>query len=281
MKFDSFQFPHPVLTNFTDDINGELSFDEEIIDNEDSYSIDISYMLDNQILNNYLSENRAKIICEVNCSSTVYRDSFISKGKTISFQLDKEKLRGLVEFSSYLISKQDIIGYLNPNSHTDYEGFSFEIEPGDVLAYFGDFSFNAEINYKKLKAVSSFLKIEERNDIKISDFDINNDRIIIKLPVRDYSIYRKQPIAKNVDFAPIFHASIVFSALIYALQNIEKHEDKMWAQVVKTRLEEDEFQEFTLDSESGDLIQIAQILLGNPVNRLMKVLESISEKYTQ
>lgn len=279
MKFDNFQFPHPVLTDFTDDISGDLSFNEVIIDNEDCYSIEITYSLDNHIINDYLSENRAAIICEVNCPGTVYRDSFWSKGNKISFSLDKEQVRGRVEFSSYLVARQEINGYSNPNSHTDYVGFSFDLEPGDVLAYFGDFSFNAEINYKKLKAVSSFLKIERRSDIEIADFDIDDDRIIIKLPVIDYDIYTKQPIAKNEDFAPVFHASLVFSALLYALQNIEKHEDKMWAQVVKTRLEEDEFEGLTLDSESGDLIQIAQILLGNPINRLLKGLDSISVKY--
>jgi hypothetical protein len=281
MKFDNYQFPHPVLTNFTDDISGVLSFNEEIIDQEDSYSVEIIYSLDDKILNDYLNENRVAIICEVNCSGTVYRDSFQSNGKKVVFDIEKAKVRGRVEFSSYLIARQDIIGYTNPNSHPDYHGFSFDIEPGDVLAYFGDFSFNAEINYKKLKAVSSFLKIEERNDIDISDYDINNDRIIIKLPVDDYDIYKKQPIAKNADFAPIFHASIVFTALLYALHNIERHEDKMWAQVVKTRLEEHEFEGLSLDNESTDLIKIAQILLGNPVNRLLNGLDSISEKYTQ
>jgi len=279
MKFGNYQFPHPVLTNFTDDISGDPSFNEEIVEQEDSYSIEISYSVDNKILEDYLNENLAVIICEVNCSGTVYRDSFISNDITVSFELAKESVRGKVEFSNYIVVIKEITGYSNPNSHPDYKGFSLDLEPGDVLAYFGDFSFNAEINYRKLKAVSSFLKIEERNDIDISDFDINNDRIIIKLPVNDYNIYRKQPIAKNKDFAPVFHASIVFSALLYALQNIEKYEDKMWAQVIKTRLEEDEFDGLSLDMESGDIIKIAQILLGNPVNRLLKGLESISEKY--
>jgi hypothetical protein len=278
MKFDNYQFPHPVLTNFTDDISGSPSFVEEIIENEDSYSIEIAYVVDNHVLEDYLNQNLGVIICEVNCSGTVYRDSFQAIGTTVRFDLSKEILRGKVEFSNYIVVKQDLEGYINPNAHTDYDGFLFDLESGDVLAYFGDFSFNAAINYKKLKAVSSFLKIEERNDIDIADFDIDNDRIIINLPVKDYSIYIKQPIAKNEDF-PIFHASIVFSALLYAIQNIEKHDDKMWAQVVKTRLEEDEFKGLSLDKESGDLIKIAQLLLGNPVNRLLKGLDKISEKY--
>ena len=281
MKFDNYQFPHPVLTNFTDDIEGNPSFSEEIIDKEDIYSIEISYSVDNQNIEDYLKEDRVIFICEVNCSGTVYRNSFQSNVDMITFDIEKTLVRGKVEFSSYLIASQDITNYTNPYSHPDYNGFSFELEPGDVLVYFGDFSFNAEINYKKLKAVSSFLKIEERNDIDISDFDIDNNRIIVKLPVNDYKIYRKQPIAKNEDFAPVFHASIVFCALLYALQNIEKHDDKMWAQVIKTRLEENEFEGLSLEPESGDQVQIAQILLGNPVRRLLKGLDSISEKYTQ
>lgn len=279
MKLDNYQFPHPVLTNFTDDISGNPSFVEEIIDRDDFYSIKIIFSIDNQILENHLNQNLCVIICEVNCSSTVYRDLFKSVGRTVSFDIAKELVRGKVEFSNYMVVKQDIKGYTNPNTHPDYNGFSFDLETGDVLAYFGEFSFNAEINYKKLKAVSSFLKIDERSDIDLADFDINNDRIIIKLPVRDYGIYRKQPIAKNEDFAPIFHASIVLSALIYALQNIDEHVDKMWAQVILTRFKEDEFDGLSLDKESGDIIKIAQILLGNPINRLLRGLENVSEKY--
>ena len=279
MKFDNYQFPHPVLTSSTDDISGNPSLKDEIIDKGDFYSVEINYTIDNQILENYINKNYGVIICEVNCAGTVYRDSFKATGKTVSFNLDKEKVRGKVNFSSYLVVKHDVDDYTNPESHPDYDEFSFELEAGDVLAYFRDFSFNAEINYKKLKAVSSFLKIEERNDIEIADFDIDNDRIIIKLPVKDFSIYKMQPIAKNEDFAPIFHASIVFSALLYALQNIDKHENKMWTQVIETRLQEEEFSSLSLDSESGDLIKIAQILLGNPINRLLTGLENISVKY--
>lgn len=33
----------------------------------------------------------------------------------------------------------------------DYNGYNFEIEIGDVLAFFGEFNFNADINYEKLR----------------------------------------------------------------------------------------------------------------------------------
>lgn len=279
MKFVNYQFPHPVLTNFTDDIDGNPSFVENIIENDDCYSISITFKVDNDDLVNSINQNLAGIICEVNCSGTVYRNSFNASTDTILFELPKFLVRGKVEFSCYLVSYINIVGYTNAMSHPDYDGFSFDIEPGDILAYFGEFSFNAAINYKKLKAVSSFLKIEERSKIDIAEFDIDNDRIIVKLPEKDFSVYKKQPIAKNEDFAPIFHASIVLSALLFALQNIDKHEDKMWAQVIKVRLKEEDFKGLTLDEESGDLMKIAQKLLGNPVRRLLTGLETISEKF--
>lgn len=279
MRFDNYQFPHPVLTNFTDDVNGDPSFEEEINESKDCYSVEIAYNTNNQLLDDYLNNNMAEIICEFNCSGTVYRDSVTANNNTVSFEIRKEDVRGKVSFSNYLVAKKDIIGYSNPNAHSDYNGFTFNIETGDVLVYFGDFSFNAAINYKKLKAVSSFLKIEERSKIQLAEFDIDDDRIIVKLPEKDYSIYKKQPIAKNEDFAPVFHSSIVFSALIYALQNIDRYEGKMWADVIYTRLKEDEFKGLSLDNESGDIIKIAQILLGNPINRLLNGLDKISESY--
>jgi hypothetical protein len=279
MKFGNYQFPHPVLTNFTDDIAGNPTFVENIIEKDDSYTITIDFKVDNEELVKSIDQNLAGIICEVNCSGTVYRNSFKAKGKKIFFELPKFIVRGKIEFSCYLVSFIDIVGYTNSKSHPDYDGFSFDIESGDILAYFGEFSFNATINYKKLKAVSSFLKIEERSKIDITEFDIDNDRIIVKLPEKDFSVYKKQPIAKNEDFAPIFHASIVLSALLFALQSIDKYEDKMWAQVIKVRLKEDDFKGLSLDEEAGDLMKIAQKLLGNPVRRLLTGLDTISEKF--
>jgi hypothetical protein len=279
MKFDNYQFPHPVLTSQTDDISGKPFFEEKIIEKNDCYTISINYKTNNDFLEDLITNSLAVIICEYTCSGTVYRDSAASSGNSVSFDIQKEDVRGKVEFYNYLVAKQDIMEYSNPNAHPDYYGFTFDIERGDVLAYFGSFSFNAAINYKKLKSVSSFLRIEERADIKLAQFDIDGERITVRLPKKDYNVYTKHSIAKKKDFVPIFHSSIVFSALIFALQNIDNHRDRMWAHVINTRLDEVEFEGLSMDNESGDLVEIAQILLGNPISRLLSGLEEISEKF--
>jgi hypothetical protein len=280
MKFDEFTFPHPIL-GVSDSIQGDIVFDQNIISDENEYKISITHQMNNQDLNRMVKNQEAVFLCEVNCSSTLYRNVFKSYNPTIDFTIKRKDVKGRIAFDCMLISDTHIAEYKNSHAHPDYDDYTFDIEKGDVLAYFGSFSFSADINYQKLKAVSSFMEVIDGGDIKTAIFDLDNPKISVKLPHDEYMIFAKSTICKEIKFTPIIHSSIVLGALLYALANIFDYKERQWAQVVIHRVStEEEFQHLNLE-EGADLPVITQLLLGKPICRLLNGLDSFHEPNNQ
>ena len=194
----------------------------------------------------------------------------------MEFKVPRKQVKGRVEFVCLLVAKQNIYSYSNSNSHSDYNGFSFEIDKGDVLAYFGEFSFNADIKYEKLKAVSSFMDIVEMEDLSHTNIDLKKNKIEVQLPTEDFDIFRSDAIGKEPLFSPLFHSSIVLNALLIALYNFEEHkEEYQWAKVIEYRLKNEKQFETLSIVEKENIPEIAQRLLGNPFRRMLNGLEII------
>ena len=280
MNFNNISFPHPVLG-----VANEVSSEIKMIDTEDvsinpnnhNYEVKVKYTFDDEVLKQMVEDGKAEFICEATCSNTLYREIIRSEKPKIAFEIPRKQVKGRVEFVCLLVAKENIESYSNANFHSDYNGFSFEIEQGEVLAYFGDFSFNADIKYEKLKAVSSFMEIVPNEELTYTHVDLKKNKIEIQLPIETYKLYQSDFISQEVKFAPVFHSSIVLNALLTALYNFEEHKDYLWAKVIDYRLKnEKQFKDMNFD-EKENVPEIAQMLLGNPFKRLLEGLNVIVE----
>jgi len=277
MKFNDVTFPHPVL-GLGDSIFGNIELSNTEIDSlQDVYKISVSCKHDNTDLKNLLKENKAEFLCEVTCTNTLYRELFLSNKGKIEFEIPKKDVKGRVEFTCLLVTKEKITEYSNTEAHLDYNGYTFDLDQGDVLAYFGGFSFNADIKYEKLKAVSSFMEIVENEDLKYTYVDLKKNKIEIQLPSETYNLYRSDIISQEERFSPVFHSSIVLNALLTALYNFEEHKNYLWAKVIDYRLKnEKQLRDINFD-EKENIPDIAQMLLGNPFKRLLEGLNVMVE----
>lgn len=277
MKFNDVTFPHPVL-GLGDSISGSIELvSPEINSLQDVYGIKINLKHDNADIKKLLEEHKAEYLCEVTCTNTLYREIFLSSKRKIEFEILKKQVKGRVEFICLLITKEKIPGYSNIEAHPDYNGYFFDLDEGDILAYFGEFSFNADIKYEKLKAVSSFMEIVENEDLTYPYTDLKKNKIEIQLPSETYNIYRSDIISQEEKFVPIFHSSIVLNALLTALYNFDEHKEYLWAKVIDYRLKnETQLKDINFD-EKENIPDIAQKLLGNPFKRLLNGLNVIVE----
>lgn len=278
MNFSNVSFPHPVL-GIADDILSEIKVLSTINLSQDDYVIKLDYICDNDDLLKLIECKKAEYVCEVTCTDTVYREAIKGSNSKMEFNISRKSVKKGVEFQCLLVAKENIDSYSNSKFHSDYAGFNFSIDKGDVLAHFGGFSFNADIKYEKLKAVSSFMDIVEREDLTYSNIDLKKNKIEIQLPSDDYNIFRKDTIGKVPVFASVFHSSIVLNALLIALYNFEEHkEEYQWAKVIDYRLKnEKEFESLSIE-EKENIPEIAQCLLGNPFKRLLNGMEIISHE---
>lgn len=277
MKFNDITFPHPVL-GLGDAILGSVELgNPEINSLQDVYEVKINCKHDNADLKYLLNEDKAEFLYEVTCTNTLYRKLFLSNNSKMEFEIPKKEVKGRVEFICLLVAKERIPKYSNAESHSDYDGYTFDLDQGDVLAYFGEFSFNADIKYEKLKAVSSFMEIVENEDLKYTNVDLKKNKIEIQLPSETYDIYRSDFISQEVKFVPVFHSSIVLNALLTALYNFDEHKEFLWAKVINYRLKKEKQFELLDIAEKENIPEIAQRLLGNPFKRLLEGLNVIIE----
>lgn len=277
MRFNDISFPHPVL-GIGDAINSNIELvATEIKSSADVYEISIKLKQDNVDLVNLLAIGKAEYLCEVTCTNTLFRKSITSDSNEIEFLVSKKAVKGRVEFLCLLVAKENIKEYSNSESHSDYNGYSFDLGVGDILAYFGEFSFNADIIYEKLKAVSSFMEIVENSDLTYTNIDLKKSKIQVELPSEAYKLFQSDSISREPKFSPVFHSSIVLNALLTALYNFEEHRDYLWAQVIDYRLKNNRQLKNISIEEKENIPEIAQRLLGNPFNRLLEGLNEIVE----
>lgn len=280
MQFNDIAFPHAVL-GINNSIDGIafLNPDPEITPDDENYKITVNLSHDNEDLARLVTNEKAEYFCEVNCSATLFRNIYINRTSRIYFEIPKKHVKGRVDFSCVLVANQYLTNYQNSKAHDDYSGFRFDIDAGDILAYFGSFSFEADINYQKLKAVASFMEVVENKDPNAiyTHIDLSKNKIEIQLPSKEYQTFASSSISKELKFASIFHSSIVLNALLTALHSIENYNEKLWTKVIKYRLaNEPQFKGASID-DVENIPEIAQKLLGNPFNRLMSGLNTIIE----
>jgi len=277
MKFNDITFPHPVL-GLGDTISGSIEFGTpEINSLQDVYEVKINCKHDNDDMNHLLNEDKAEFLYEVTCSNTLYRKLFLCNKGKMELEIPKKEVKGPVEFTCLLVAKERIPEYSNSEAHPDYDGYTFDLDQGDVLAYFGGFSFNADIKYEKLKAVSSFMEIVPNEELTYTNIDIKKSKIEIQLPLETFNAFQSDFISQEVKFAPVFHSSIVLNALLTALYNFDEHKEYLWAKVIDYRLKKEEQFEFLDIAEKENIPEIAQRLLGNPFKRLLEGLNVMVE----
>lgn len=266
MNLNNINLPYPVL-GMADDIiplpdNPIIEIENDAID----HIFNVSLNTNNPLINKLVKDGIAVYSFEVECRKTFFRHCFTSKKSEFQVKIPRKYVAGEIVITPTVVAKYPILKYENPGFHEDYSGYTFNIEPGDLLCVFQQYFFSAEIEYDKLKAVSSFISIL-KTDKKISYVDLDKPKINLYLPEDLYNQYRTKICHQN-DFNSAIHASLAMNAIVYGILQIEEYKDRKWAQTIKFRVgKEEQFNNLDLETPS-DALRIAQLLLGDPYRRM-------------
>lgn len=267
MNLNNINLPYPVL-GMSDDI---LPLPEnpiiEVNQNETfEHTFVITLKTNNKCIDDLVKTGFAVYACEIECRKTFYRICFTSDKPSFEVRIPRKAVSGEIILTPTVVAKRKILNYINPGFHEDYKGYSFNIESGDLLCVFQQHLFTAEIEYDKLKAVSTFITIL-KTDKTISYIDLDKPKIHLYLPEELYRQYRTR-ISHQSEFNSPIHASLALNALLYGILQYEKYSDKKWALTIKYRVNsETQFENLDL-SVPSDAIKIAQLLLGDPYKRM-------------
>lgn len=281
MKINNLSFPYPVL-GIGDDVEPQPNISRVAVSKTArTFIFDADLEMGNQDIADHIIKGNAKYACEVECRSTLFRKCFFSDEPHFNIELNRTTLAGKVTFQVSVVVIKPIKNYYNSRFHEDYLGFYFDLEPGDLLAFIGQFNYDADIKYDKLRSVGSFMQITEGKMEQMPKFDLGGDKINIKLPTPMYNQY-KESILGNRQFSTIIHSSLVFNALVTALLYINENAETLWARTLRYRIDNspelEPFRKTLDDQDAEDVMKLAQVLLMNPYKRMFESLPSLTDQ---
>lgn len=281
MKINNLSFPYPVLGIGTDvEPRPGFSGIPKIDKTPTSYIFEADLDMQNFDILQYVKDGYAKYVCEVECPRTLFRKCYFSTKPHFRVELFKTTLAERVSFQFSIVVVKSIEGYYNRNFHPDYIGYHFDLEPGDLLAFIGQFSYDVDIKYDKLKSVGSFMQITEGKMETSPKFILGGDKIEIKLPTPMYEQYQSSIMGNN-QFSQIIHSSLVFNALVMAILYIQDNSTTLWARTLLYRIDTEEalakFKDHVDELEQEEVMELAQILLLDPYKRLFNSLPGLME----
>lgn len=283
MKLNNISLPYPVL-GISDDIKPLLKDDCVIIENISdaiNYCFNIKLKIENEDISSLISEGYAEFSCEIDCIGTLFRRSYSSSDGNIIIKIPRKNLVGRIFFNSFVSVKKTIKNYKNRGFNEDYTGFSFDMEPGDILVAFPQSYYDADIKYDKLQAAGSFMQIREGVGKEFTTFNFESDRIDILLPTPIFEMYKN---GLGNQFSMIVHSSLAYNALTCALYNINEHKTTTWAKTIFYRMEhEEDLREFLPEdieqnAQIENVPELAMRLLKDPYARMFNFLNELNQR---
>ena len=267
MNINNISLPYPVL-GIGDDILPMLPenpIEFSLTADMQNYHFEIELKFENKDIQYLIDDDLAEFSCEYECARTMLRNCITSKNNLFKIVIPRNYISGRINFNCFISVKSSIPAYQNKGFNPDYEGYAFNMEPGDILAYFPSFHYDADIRYDKLQVAGSFMQIRESSLHSDVYFDIAGNKIEILLPKEHYELYCNPNIKGE---AEIIHSSLVLNALTFALLNIELHEQTTWAKTIYYRLDTEEGLSREALEDPSAIVGLAQKLLKDPYKRL-------------
>ena len=271
MKVNAKSYPHPVLGN-EDDLAGffKVEFNYEL--GKEAIVLNPTFSLKNSGIEELLKKEKASYVVEVECGSTFYRKSFLTRNQLERFSIPAVALRNRVTVGFYVCADQDMKGYRPSELHPDYGEAVFDVEAGDVIAVGGYCSFIAEKSFDPLRPpVASFIAIivgsHHEGPLQV---DYDSDKITIILSKADWKKYlgvRGQKPAEG-----IIHGSIVFPVLVDAVHKVQdpesEYSEKNWFARMEAIME-------AKGLSDKDPVEVAQKILENPSSRSLQGVDTL------
>lgn len=241
----------------------------------------IAFFLDNPELKELYINGSVKAICEVECSNTVYREFFEISDTPQNKKIPISNFANIVTISAYLVATKEIDGFVSTDFVDDYAGYSFHINPSNVVAADDGIKFRVHIDESNDNKMSSIFTIVKKDDAKgIVTYCNESNKIVIYLNPEDYSIY--DTMKNHSMYNSVFFANLVIPALAGCLQEIQNGfndgdsideicDDKQWfisvmkryAFVTGKELESDDF--CTINC-----FELAQLLMNESTHKSIK-----------
>lgn len=278
------QYPHPVLSYFSDDlVNCAFQSALKITTTRTTYIFEAICKTSSKDLVNLINKQHAYYSFHIECPSTRYRKIVTSSLNTFSFEISADKIDGKVQICSFIIAADDLPKYRNSNFHPDYGNISFRVKKGDVLAVDRDRTIFVDKEIDPLKKIPSIFTVCKNNgkDAPPCDIDASGNKVAIMLSEDNYTRYKILKINQNLH--KILASLFILPALVSLLEivkveiaqsgGIDEYEERRWFRILANKLKTIGIDLRNPNSFSDSTLLIAQKLIGDPLTGSLKALE--------
>ena len=180
--------------------------------------------------------------------------------------LDQQLVKGKVDADVRIIVKKELLNHRWTNQHDDYEDACFDLQPGDVLADGGSFSFDVEKMYDPLNppvgSCFRFVRSTHRKGIKVA-FD-GNDTVDVQIPEETFDQFHLFGHRPDLQIS-----LVVLPALLETLNFIKSNgeeeplDDKVWFMEINNLVK-------ARGGWDKSLLELAQKILENPIDTAIR-----------
>jgi hypothetical protein len=225
MKIDKRYFPHPVLSEFSNDYVDSY-FDAELkcTPDQSSFNFSVSFQLKDEGLKKLIDSGDAWYLIHLECAKTNWRIAKKTTDEYLEFSVPAGDIHYKVEGYAMIVAAIDIEGYSNKNFHKDFERASFFIQKGDILAVGSRIVVNIEKEpVKNIESIFQVTKSNE-NDALPMTFDCEGNKIVLILSPENYSRYNL--LKRDPKLQAVFHSLLVVPALCTVIEDIKaRHQE--------------------------------------------------------
>lgn len=275
-------FPHPVLRPATREQDADFPghdiqtiLDVEANPDDASIQVSVEFMLQQPDLINLIKDGFANYGCLIWCQSTLHRDLVLSSDPSFSQEYKYGVLSDIVELRPLVVAVQDINGFRSDSWNPEFEGYSFNIGAGSVLAQDEAIQFPATQEF--LKPVTSVFDVIADPELEQGAFDVTFDnRVRILMNPKDRDIFLVARMNRN--HRGNILAGILMPVVIASLTELTKldsdeRQDDEWGRAFefalnRIKVDVDEIKEGRLST-----ISVAQRLLNQPLRTMAFMLE--------
>ena len=286
MRIKAKLYPYPVLAPTFNNDYVDSDFNIEITSQVLPSEIILNFIpiLSNKGLKKLIDEQKANFIVHIECAMTSYREIIRINEDGLEYRIPADKIEGMIYFCPFIIATENIDNYSNEKFNKDYEGITFNIEKGNILAIGQEASLFAEKENDDLSNVPSVFAVTDVKDPERKGIVIDNtgNKINIQLPEDDFNKFKID--MNNPAAISIIHSMIIVPAIMKCLEDLKNPElfmqysEKRWARALKKAIIKLGYEFNTESITSLNSFEIAQKIMDNTICRGINDIQNIAIK---
>ena len=276
-------YPYPVLAEGADDfVSSSFTFETAVSRGIREIKFSFTMKLKNEEILAMLEQGDAEYLIHIECPVTGCRNIVKSHTSFFTKSISEKDLNGKVSVCAFIVAKKDLPAYINKDFNTNYEGITFFVDRGGILAIGGQYHLSVLKDTEELARIPSVFTICKyaANADESMRIDMEQEKIAISLSDQSFQNYKL--LSGNPILFPVLHAMIIIPALIYVFETMrndgtEDYEDYRWFAAIAKTLKKYglALDETTLNHM--DSYDLAQKLLDVPIDKALSAIAALDD----